>query len=595
MTQLKDGRRHRRARLLVLVVLVALTACRQSGTARTPAALATVQTPAAGPPATAAPLLVTIVVDQLAAWLADERWPALDPSGGFARLRREGTTLREMRYQHAVTDTAPGHAALFTGTTPRENGIVANEVIGPQGGSPRSILADESTHLLGFDADLSRRAGSSLGILQGETVADVFRASRPDGQVFSFSLKDRGALFGGGRHPDAVLWLDPETGAFVTSTAFATQAPAWLGVAGGRAAVVAAMAAGWSLSDDDRAWIAAHAATPDDQRGEGDYGKLGTVFPHAIGSAKALRATPAGDRLLFGLAAAALARVAANHQPTLLALSLSSHDYVAHVFGPDSWEAWDELHQLDRQLAAFLAALDRAVGPGGYAVMLTGDHGSSPLPELAGTAADPWCRPGAGAGVRDHFERPCGPRRRLIAADLVAALESSLAQTFGAGPWLAGSGIADPLIFLGARARALDATNQTKLLAVIKQTLAPLGIADVVEVQGQPSPCPAPEDTRDQLICAATRPGQPGDLYMVVAPGAFFDPGYTPGFGCSHGSPYLYDRAVPLLVRAPGRVAAGRTVDGPLPFSTFTRTASALLGVRPPTGARAGQDLTAVP
>ncbi|HXI56099.1 MAG TPA: alkaline phosphatase family protein [Polyangia bacterium] len=585
--QLKDGCRHGREWLLILVVLVG---CRQSGTA---------QTPAAHSPATPAPLLVTIVVDQMAAWLADQRWPALDPGGGFARLRREGTTVREMRYQHAVTDTAPGHAALFTGTTPRENGIVANEVIGPQGGSPRSILADDSTHLLGFNGELSPRAGSSLGILQGETIADVFRASQPDGHIFSFSLKDRGALFGGGRHPDAVLWLDPESGAFVTSTAFATEAPAWLGAAGGRAAVAAAMTAGWFLSDDGRAWIAAHAATADAQRGEGDYGKLGTVFPHAIGSAKALRATPAGDRLLFGLARAALPRVAADHRPALLALSLSAHDYVAHVFGPDSWEAWDELRQLDRQLATFLAALDDAVGPGGYAVMLTGDHGGSPLPELAGTPADPWCRPDAGAvavsGAPDRWERPCGPRRRLITGDLVATLESALAQAFGAGPWLAGGGIAVPLIFLGARARALDAGNQTRLLSVVKQALAPLGIADVVDVRRQRGPCAAPDDTRDQLICAATRPGQPGDLYMVVAPGAFFDPGYTPGFGTSHGSPYLYDRAVPLLVRAPGRVAAGRTVDGALPFSTFTRTASALLGVRPPTGAQPGQDLTALP
>ena len=67
----------------------------------------------------------------------------------------------------------------------------------------------------------------------------------------------------------------------------------------------------------------------------------------------------------------------------LLALSLSSHDYVAHVFGPDSWEAWDELRRLDRGLAELLAALDALVGPTGYAVMLTGDHGSNPLPEIS--------------------------------------------------------------------------------------------------------------------------------------------------------------------------------------------------------------------
>jgi hypothetical protein len=79
---------------------------------------------------------------------------------------------------------------------------------------------------------------------------------------------------------------------------------------------------------------------------------------------------------------------------------------------------------------------------------------------------------------------------------------------------------------------------------------------------------------------------------MLAQPGAFFDPNYTPGFGTSHGSPYLYDRAVPMLVRAPGRVAAGATIEAPLPFATFTRTAASLLGVRAPAAARPGIDLT---
>ena len=581
--------RHTIVRGLLAALLPVFAACHASTTV-----------PAAGPAAEPAPvpLLVTVVVDQLAAWLADERWPALSPDGGFARLRREGTTVREMRYQHAVTDTAPGHAALFTGTVPRDSGIVANEVIGPGGGDAQSILADADSKLIGVGSGLLQRGGSSLRVLQVETVADAFRASRPDAQIFSLSLKDRGALFGGGRRPDAVLWLDPIAGEFVTSTAVAGLAgpPTWLRPAGDKAAVAAAMAPGWTLSDGDRSWLAAHAATADSQRGEGDYAGLGTVFPHPIRSAKALRATPAGDELLFSLARAALATAAGNHRPTLLALSLSAHDYVAHVFGPDSWEAWDELRRLDRQLGAFLAALDRAVGPDGYAVMLTGDHGSSPLPELAGTPADPWCRSDAtrpaDATRLDRWERPCGPRRRIILAEVAATLEAALVQTMGPGPWLLG--VADPLVFLRANAEALLPAQRQLLLATAARALAPIGIAEVVDLRANDvkNPCPAPETSRAALVCAATRPGQPGDLYLVVAPGAFFDPGYTPGFGSSHGSPYLYDRAVPLLVRAPGRVPAGRTLDAPLSFATFTRTAASLLGVRPPAGARPGADLT---
>jgi hypothetical protein len=535
-------------------------------------------------------VVVTVVVDQLAAWIAAERWPALPPEGGFARLRREGTYVREIRYEHSVNDTAPGHAALYSGAAPRESGISSNEVIPAEGGAAKGILADGKTRLIGISAGPISRAGSSLERLQVETIADVFAAAVPGAQIFSFSLKDRGAIFGGGRNPDAVLWFDPELQEFVTSTAFAARALDALAPAGNRAAVAATIAEGWDLSGPARAWVAAHAQTPDDQKGEGDYGGLGITFPHKIPSAKALRATPGGDRLVVALGQAAVAVAATNQRPTLLALSLSSHDYVAHVFGPHSWEAWDELRQIDAQLAQLMSALDRAVGPDGYAVMVTGDHGSSPLPELAGTAADPWgCS--TGRASPDPWERPCGQRRRVIPEKVAATLEEELGLTLGSGHWV--SGVAEPLVYLSAPARALPAAERQRLVATAKQALRPLGIDDVVDISLAGALCAPAETSRAALVCAATRPGQPGDLYLVVQPGAFFDPGYVTGFGTSHGSPYLYDRAVPLLVRAPGRVTAGRVVETPLSFASFTRTAASLLGVRPPAGARPGTDLTA--
>jgi hypothetical protein len=49
--------------------------------------------------------------------------------------------------------------------------------------------------------------------------------------------------------------------------------------------------------------------------------------------------------------------------------------------------------------------------------------------------------------------------------------------------------------------------------------------------------------------------------------------------GASHGSPYLYDRAVPLFVRAPGRVDAGGALDAPVPFTRYREMAERLLGL----------------
>ncbi|WP_437829037.1 hypothetical protein [Sorangium sp. So ce1153] len=100
------------------------------------------------------------------------------------------------------------------------------------------------------------------------------------------------------------------------------------------------------------------------------------------------------------------------------------------------------------------------------------------------------------------------------------------------------------------------------------------------------------DESEEALVCRAFTPGA-GDLYVIAKPGSFSDPDYTPGRGSSHGTLYLYDRSVPILARAPGKIAKGRTLEGPLSFATFTRTAAALLGVTPPAQAMEGDALTA--
>jgi predicted AlkP superfamily pyrophosphatase or phosphodiesterase len=541
--------------------------------------------------------------------MGDERWAALPSTGGFARLRREGLYARELRFAHAATDTAPGHSALYTGAVPRVSGIVANETIPAGGGDPVSFLLDPTTRIVAAGTGVvpSGKPSSSLVSLRVDTLADDLVRASPDAEIISLSLKDRGALLGGGRKPSAVIWLDPELGTFVTSTAFASAFPSWAAPLGDAAAVRAAMSAGWTLGDP--AWVAAHAETPDDAPGESAYQGLGKTFPHPITSAKALRATPAGDALLFALADAAATRIASTGHPGLLAISLSSHDYVVHLFGPHSWEAWDELAKLDAALGVFLARLDQLFGVNGYAVMLTGDHGSNALPEASLGSPSPWCRArgaagggsaggSAGEGTADHWERSCGPHHRLLPREVVPELEATLGGALGPerGPYLAG--IADPFLFFTPRARALPPPDRETLTRVLTETLQQqFGLSHVVEVRSMPRTCPtfsahSFDESWSTLVCRSVGPEGPGDLYLVVAPGSFVDPRLAPGAGTNHGSPYLYDRAVPLLVRAPGRVKAGVVRTRPIAFTAFARTAAALLDIPPPAAAAPGEDLT---
>jgi hypothetical protein len=535
--------------------------------------------------------VVALVVDQMGAWIARERWPLLPADGGFARLLREGTYATNLRYAHAVTDTAPGHSALYTGATPRESGIVLNETLAPAGGK-FSILRDTNDHLVGAAGAIEGSAGASLAPLSVGTVADALRGAHPDALVVSLSIKDRGALFGGGRNPTASLWLDLKSGGFVCSSSTCGALPAWAAAVGSPPALARLTPGVWEPLD--RAWVTRHAATPDAQDGEGDAAGLGVTFPHRLAGTsplvRALRTTPTADDVLFDLALSALDAEWKPGRPTLLALSLSANDYVGHTFGPDSWEAWDELERLDASLGRFLHALDARFGPAGYDVLLTADHGVTTMPEAASLpGARPWCAAGS---PPDRWGRACGDVTRILPSELLPILARAAHDALGDGGWIAG--INDPYVFLTPEARALPATKRMALNESLMQALvAQPGIARVFDVAALSRPCPPDEDESiDALVCRSTSTLS-GDLYVVTRPGSFFDPDVVVGKGSSHGTPYLYDRAVPLVVRAPGQVAAGVVHEEPLGFRTFAATLSALLGVEPPPAARRARTLLA--
>lgn len=530
------------------------------------------------------PFVVAIVVDQLSAWVADERLPLLPPDGFFARLAREGTWVHAMRYPYAQTDTGPGHAALHTGRVPAESGIVLNELPVEKSMKRMSVFRDESTKLVGPDG-VRDRAGSSAARLLVPTVADRLRAARPDARVLSVSLKDRAALLPAGKKPSHAIWFDATEGSFVTSTAIEASFPAWAAPSGDARAIAQARAKTWTPLD--AAWLAAHAGK-DDAPGEGDLDGFGTTFPHVAKSNASFRATPAADEAILSIA---LAGVAAEHDPKkpfLLLLSMSTSDVIGHLFGPSSWEAWDQLRRLDAALSRFLDALEAKVGR--VDVVLSGDHGNLAMPE----ARVPYP-----SSCVDPLERPlCKGGARLMPEKLRDDIEDAVDGVLGAGDWIAG--VSDGYVFLTSAARALDADAQKKLYGAMLEALMRghgKEIQAVIDTRDLARTCPeviakarkAPDRARAgedmlTLVCRSFRADAGGgELYIVPKHGSFFDGEIVPGKGSSHGTPFLHDRTVPLLVRGRG-ADAGSTMEDPVDFTAYSEIEASFLGLskRPP-------------
>jgi hypothetical protein len=560
---------------------------------------APVASPATPPRAASAPVAVAIVVDQLAAWVLRERIDRLPPDGGFARLRREGKYFREMAFRHANTETGPGHASLFTGRLPREHGIVANDVVGADGTS-RSLLADEheGSPLVTLDARPVVGPGYTLDALEAKAslVAAAFRSRYAKGQgvVAALSLKERGALLAAGESADYAVWFDPtlaggdgrERGGFVAPERHRTslaKSPLAAFVAKYLLADPTDLRDGVARLEDepwvglDRAWLRANAGAP----AAGDY--AGFLDSHTAGHAAkpgaAFRALPASDRLLLELALRIVAATP-KQQPVFLAVSLSANDMIGHLFGPDSWEAWDELRRLDGALAWFMAELDQW-RPRAWSLVLSADHGTAPTED---SPRHPVCGRGLKAALASSA--PCSGQSqqgaRIFSDDLVRAAEAtaSLRDASGAGLGRIVAGVAHPYLYLTPAAKqalAGDAAARTRLAGRLDRELrrrfkSVHGVLDVAPLR-EADTCP--DERRDPLaalVChsVSPMPDRGGDFYLVLKPGAFLDADLVRGRGASHGSPYGYDRIVPLLVRDPRRPElAGQVEDQQVPFTLF--------------------------
>ena len=568
--------------------------------------------PAVGPysptlstePVQHAPVAVAIVVDQLAAWVLRERIGRLPSEGGFARLRREGKYFQEVAFAHAITETAPGHASLFTGRPPREHGIVANDVLGPNG-TKRPIIASNSaaSTLVDLAGRFLDGPGASVDVLESKSnlVASVFRSRYPKGQgiIAALSLKDRGALFAAGESGDYALWFDPklrggaadrrELGGFVTSRCYetslrksglATFIENYLVIEPGdrRDGVARLQAQPWQGIDP--AWLSENTGLP----GAGDYrGFVGThTASQATKPGSAFRALPDSDRLLLEMALQVL-KSEPSDLPVFLSLSLSANDMIGHLFGPDSWEAWDELRRLDSALAWFFKELDR-FGARSWSVVLTADHGVVPL-------EDSPKRPLCGQALRLALDSgmPCSGSSsrgaRLAVPEVLTSAEwaagkAGLRDATGKAPSKIVEGIVYPYVYLSQDAKAIvneDSSARARLASRLDSELRKRfktvhAILDVVPFRKAEA---CPEERTDRLaalVCNSVSPdpARGGDFYIVLKPGAFFDPDLIKGTGVMHGSPYGYDRFVPMLVRDPSRPElAGQVEEKRTSFAQF--------------------------
>ena len=357
-------------KLGVFVLLGMTSACQQ-----------TPQGAAVAPPT----LAILIVIDQLRPDFLD-RYDHLFV-GGLRRLLDEGHRFENATHDHALTTTGPGHATLATGVYPTRHGIVGNSWSEFIEGEWRPIYSVEDLDrpILGYPE------------LPGRSSVNIDRRGLPDwimdhdarSRVVSISKKDRAAIGLAAKAEGEVYWLADEGGEFITSDFYHSEYPEW---------VKEFNTTTMPLLYSDTVWEsrippeALSLTRPDTSEFESDG--MHSAFPHLarervdVTDPGALnhwrfRFTPFPDRAVVSLASEAIKELQLGRRESVdyLGISLSQTDLVGHIFGPLSREQLDNLLRLDLELGRFFSFLDEAVGPGGWVVALSADHGVMDIPE----------------------------------------------------------------------------------------------------------------------------------------------------------------------------------------------------------------------
>lgn len=543
-------------RSLVLRLFVALSLL---GVATNPASAASAPEPK---------LIIAISVDQFAASVYGRYLD--DYTGGLKRLS-SGIAFPVGYQSHAATETCPGHSTLLSGDHPSHTRIVGNTWFERSSGSWPYCVSVPGV------SDAFARGPQRLAVT---TLGDWLKAAHRGSRVVSISGKDRAAIMMAGHHPDLVAWwMD---GSVDGKPVFGFQTSSYAGPAGPKIQRILkqeddAVEAAWDKSPP-QLWpanVPAYCRDLEKPHRFGDIEINGAVPPALALAATArpgfmqradflneLHASPLYDSLVLDFAAdmASRWRLGSGPAPDLLAISLSATDYVGHRYGNGGAEMCEQVHALDGSLGAFLRRIDRLHVP--YVVVLSADHGSVDAPE--------------------RLRETGVPAQRVDTGKFLAELNNHLKQVFDLS--------SDPITAEDVQdlyIKPIDRPSAARLRSEAVDWLRRQPSVEAVFTRDQVAAALPPrrklasELTVPERMNESFDPERSADIFVEFRKYATL--GWPRSQGSSiagHGSPWDYDRQVPVLFWWRG--APARTSSSPAETVDIAPTLAAMIGLPHP-------------
>ena len=470
-------------------------------------------------------LLIVLSIDQFSSDLFEAYRPTF--RGGLARLSR-GTVFRNGYQAHGATETCPGHSTLLTGSSPARTGIIANAWYDERIVRPDKVIYCAEDETSPGSTSLNYRL--SPVHLKVPTLGDLLKAASSRSRVVAVAGKDRAAVMMTGRAADQ-RW-------YWNRTKFESDL---IGTPP-RSVALLNQAVGTMIGTPQTGLEPTPACAAKSRvfKLPGSGREVGSGrFSRAAGDSAAFRSSPAVDGATLALAAGLIGEMSLGKGPApdLLAINLAGTDFVGHAYGTGGQEMCLQMLSLDRDLGDFFRRLD---GAGiDYSVVLTADHGAPDIPERArlnGIADADWVDPALGSGA---VGKALETLLNLPEVEVVGNFSSDI----DVGPNLAPADRARAI----AAARALFA-NHPQVQAVFTQG----------EIGRLPMPTGSPDKwSVAERVRASFDPERSGDLIVVHKPN-IMPVTDTATYANMHGSPWDYDRRVPIIFWRPGMGASER-------------------------------------